>query len=86
MRVGEEVWDAGKIAGIVDPIAGALIAIGVTILVGAFLVLGINYISGGADKLAQSKQQAIGLVVSAIVIFGAVGIWKLCYRLLNGMF
>ena len=35
------------------------------------------------EEAAKLKQQLIGLVVSGVVIFGAVAIWKIVYTILN---
>ena len=39
--------------------------------------MGIKWITASPDKQGKLKQQLIGLVVSIIVIYGAVGIWTL---------
>ncbi len=39
--------------------------------------MAIQWITATPDKQAKLKIQLIGLVVSAVVIFGAVGIWNL---------
>lgn len=38
--------------------------------------MGIKYMVSPPDKQGALKQQAIGLVVAGIVIFGAYGIWS----------
>lgn len=59
--------------------------IGAGVLVGAMAYMGILYIISPPDKQAKLKQQLIGLVVSAVVIFGAYYIWKFIVELLESV-
>lgn len=54
-----------------------LVAVGIGVVLVSFSVLGIKWITASPDKKAQLKQQLVGLVVAAIVIFGAIGIWNI---------
>lgn len=54
-----------------------LVAIGVVTLLIVSLITAIKWITATPDKQAKLKQQLIGLVISAVVIFGAIGIWNL---------
>lgn len=54
-----------------------LVAIGVVTLLIVTAIMAIKWITATPDKKAKLQTQLIGLVVSAIVIFGAVGIWNL---------
>lgn len=67
-------------------IAKILTYIGVGILVAATAYMGIKYMMASPEQQGKLKQQLIGLVVSAIVIFGAYFIWSTIYDLLNGAF
>lgn len=67
------------------PMARILLSIGIIVLVGATMVMGIKYMFASPEEAAKLKQQLIGLVVSAIVIFGAVGIWTLAYNVLSSV-
>ena len=67
-------------------IAKILTYIGAGILVVATVYMGIKYMVAPPEKQAQLKEQLIGLVVSAVVIFGAYFIWSTLYDLLNGAF
>lgn len=59
--------------------------IGSGVLVGAMAYMGILYIISPPEKQAKLKQQLIGLVVSAVVIFGAYYIWKFIVELLENV-
>ena len=53
-----------------------LVYIGLVTLLIVTAVMAIKWITATPDKQAKLKQQFIGLVISIIVIFGAVGIWN----------
>ena len=60
-----------------------LVAIGIVTLLIVSAVMAIRWITATPDKQAKLKTQLIGLVVSAVVIFGAVGIWNLVWSILT---
>ena len=62
-----------------------LVAIGTAILVGVVLFMAIKWITAKPDQVATLKQQTIGIVVAAVVIFGAVGIWNLVYSIMTNV-
>lgn len=64
-------------AGMFVDIGSVLVAIGVVTLLIVSAVMAIKWITATPDKQAKLKQQLIGLVVAAVVIFGAIGIWSL---------
>lgn len=51
------------------------VALVVAIFVGAFL--GIKYMSAGVSEKVQVKETLFPYIVSCIVVFGSLGIWKL---------
>lgn len=57
-------------------IGQVLVAIGTATILIITAIMAIKWITATPDKQAKLKQQLIGLVVSIIVIFGAVGIWN----------
>lgn len=62
-----------------------LVGIGVAVLVGVVLVMAIKWITAKPDQMATLKQQTIGIVVAAVVIFGAVGIWTLVQNIMQSV-
>ncbi len=54
-----------------------LIAIGIVTIVIVTIIMAIKWLTATPDKQAKLKVQLIGLVLSIVVIFGAVGIWSL---------
>ena len=72
----EEFLEIGRIlAGIAE-----------IVLLGCIIVIGMKWATATPDKKAQLKQQLIGLVISAAVVFGAVGIWELSRNILSQAF
>ena len=67
-------------------IAQIMIFIGTGILVASASYMGIKYMMASPDQQAKLKQQLIGLLVSALVIYGSYFIWSTVYNLLNGAF
>lgn len=44
--------------------------------------MAIKYLTANAEQKGKLKQQLIGLVVSIIVIYGAVGIWTIIQNIM----
>lgn len=72
-----------QIAEIIKPISQILAGIGTITLIVVAIVMGIKYVSASPDEQAKLKTQLIGLVVAAIVIFGAYGIWSIVYNFMT---
>lgn len=69
--------DISKITSSFSEIGKFLTTIGAGVLVAVTTYMGIKYVTASPESQAKLKQQLIGVVVSAIVIFGAYGIWKI---------
>lgn len=74
-----------KLQNIVIPIAQMLVTIGDIVIVIALAVMAIKYMISNPENKAKLKTQLIGVVVSAIVIFGAQFIWTTVYEFLNAV-
>lgn len=59
------------------PIGQILVGFSVLVIIICAGVLAIKFLTGSPEQKGKLKQQAIGLAVAIIVIFGAVGIWAL---------
>ncbi len=57
------------------------VATGVAVIVGA--MLGIQYMTAGVDKKVEVKESLFPYIVSCIVVFGSLGIWKLVVTILG---
>lgn len=76
---------SGQTTNIFVPMAKILLGFGIIVLVGATIVMGIKYMFASPEEAAKLKQQLVGLVVSAVVIFAAAGIWSFVYTLLDNI-
>ncbi len=54
-----------------------LVSIGIAAILIVTAIIAAKWIVATPDQQAKLRQQLIGLIVSIIVIFGAVGIWNL---------
>lgn len=71
---------SGNVEGIEEkfiPIGQVLVTIASIVLLIVTLIMAIKYLTANAEQRGKLKQQLIGLVVSIVVIYGAVGIWTL---------
>lgn len=59
------------------PIGSILAGVGIVIFMVVLAIMAIKWIVAKPDDKAKLKQAFIGYVVSAIVFFGAIGIWRL---------
>ena len=62
-----------------------LTTIGAGILLIATAYMGIRYFIASPDEQARLKTQLVGLAVSAVVVFGAVSIWRLTVGIFMNM-
>lgn len=79
----------GYTSGITTPvqqIASALYGIGVTVLVIVTVILAIKYITCNPDEQARIKGQLIGLLISSVVLFGALPLWRMIGTALSTTF
>lgn len=77
---------ADKVASVLKPVANILLAIGSVLIVIMGVVMGIKYLSASPDQQGQLKKQLFGLFVSAVVLYGAYGIWQIVYLILKELF
>ena len=66
-------------------LAKILTTIGAGVLVIVITYMGIKYFISTPEEQAKLKGQLIGLVVSALVIFGATAIWKIAIGIFRNM-
>ena len=75
--------DTQPIADTIKPIAQAITSVGVGVILCATVIMGIKWVMASPDQQAKLKQQSIGLLVAAIVVFGAYTIWSMAYKIAN---
>lgn len=78
-----EIFNADNERSAVDQIYYVLLTVGIVLAVSVGLVLGIQFITSGAAGQAKVKEKLIPFAVGAFVVFGAFGIWRLVYNILN---
>lgn len=67
------------------PIGKILVAVATATVFIVMAIMGVRWITATPDQQATLKKQLIGLVVSIIVIYGAVGIWTLVRNIMENM-
>ncbi len=80
------LFDADNEKKGIDQLYFIMLTIGIVLAFFVGTVLGIQFITSGAAGQAKVKEKAIPFVLGALVVFGAFGIWRLVYNLLNGFF
>lgn len=80
-----KIDDLTNIGNEFTAIGNVLKYIGAGIIVGATAYMGILYMISAPEKQAKLKEQLIGLVVAAVVIFGGYYIWKIVVTALESM-
>jgi type IV secretory pathway VirB2 component (pilin) len=60
-----------------------LLAIGTTTAIVIGIVLGIQFMIGGAEEQAKVKESLIPYVVGCVIVFGAFGIWALVVNVMK---
>lgn len=56
---------------------------GIAVIVGA--ILGLQFMQAGIDKKVQVKESLVAYVISCIVLFGSLGIWKLVVTIIGSI-
>lgn len=67
------------------PIGRILVAVATATVFIVTAIMGVKWITATPDQQATLKKQLIGLVVSIVVIYGAVGIWSLVKAIMENM-
>lgn len=67
------------------PIGSILAGVGIVIFMVVLAIMAIKWIVAKPDDKAKLKQAFIGYVVSAIVFFGAIGIWRLVIGIMGNV-
>ena len=57
------------------------IATGVAVIVGA--IMAVKFMTAGVDKRVEVKESLFPYLISCIVVFGSMGIWKLVVTILS---
>ena len=77
--------DTGEIVTEFSDLAKILTSVGAGILAIVITYMGIKYFMSSPEEQAKLKGQLIGVVVSGVVIFGAVSIWSIAINIFKNM-
>ena len=77
--------DVNKIASIMKPMASLLLGIGTVVLVVVTALMGVKYMAANPETRAKLKGQLVVIAISAIVLFGAYGIWSIAYKIMSDL-
>lgn len=80
-----EILSQQTLEKIFIPIGQVLVTIAGIVLVIVTLIMAIKYLTANAEQRGKLKQQLVGLVVSTVVIYGAVGIWSIIKNLMESL-
>lgn len=78
-----EIFDSGNERSAIDQLYYLMLSIGVVLAVVVGIILGIQFITSGAAGQAKVKEKLIPFALGALIVFGAFGIWRLVYNVLN---
>ena len=60
-----------------------IVATGIAVIVGA--ILGIQFMTAGVNKKVEVKESLFPYLISCIIVFGSLGIWKLVVTILKNV-
>lgn len=83
-KKNQGITDLTEIGNNFSDIGKVLVYIGAGVLVGGLAYIGIMYMVSSPEKQGKLKQQLIGILVAAVVIFGAYSIWSILITILAG--
>lgn len=72
-----------KIEEMSDMIYNILLILGIVIAVIVGMIIGIKFMTGGAEEKAKVKELLIPYIAGCVVIFGAFTIWKIVVTILQ---
>lgn len=75
--------DTGKLKPLSDKIYNLLLAIAVVVAIIAGAILGIQFMTAGINRKVEVQRALFPYLISCVVVFGSLGIWKLVVALLK---
>lgn len=69
-----------------EGLAGLLMGLGIFVVAIVGVILGIRLMFTQAEQKAKAKEALMIYLIGSVIIFGAVGIWKLLVTILDGDF
>ena len=84
-ELGKNILPSSDLQKTFVPIGQVLVAVATIVVLVVTIIMGIKYITANPEEKGKLKQQLIGLVVSIVVIYGAVGIWNLVQNIMKSL-
>lgn len=84
-ELGKNILPSSDLQKAFVPIGQVLVAVATIVVLVVTIIMGIKYITANPEEKGKLKQQLIGLVVSIVVIYGAVGIWNLVQNIMKSL-
>lgn len=75
--------DTGKIKTLSDKIYNLLLAVAIVVAVIVGAILGIQFMTAGIDRKVEVQRALFPYLISCVVVFGSLGIWKLVVTILK---
>ena len=72
-----------KITNVMGAVINMMSTIGAGIAIIMLIVIGIQYVSKGAEGKAEAKKDLTGYIIGAVILFGVSGILKLLQMFIN---
>lgn len=75
-----------KVSSLMGAIINIMSTIGAGVAIIMLIVIGIQYVSKGAEGKAEAKKDLTGYVVGAVILFGVSGILKILQMFIDANF
>lgn len=78
-----QTMDTTEINKVSSDLYNLLLAVATVVAVIVGAILGIKFMTAGIDEKVQVKESLFPYLISSIVVFGSLGIWKLVVKIMS---
>ena len=78
-----QTMDTTEINKVSSDLYNLLLAVATVVAVIVGAILGIKFMTAGIDENVQVKESLFPYLISCIVVFGSLGIWKLVVKIMS---
>ncbi len=78
-----QTMDTNQIKQVSSDLYNLLLAVATVVAVVVGAILGIKFMTAGIDQKVQVKESLFPYLISCIVVFGSLGIWKLVVKIMS---
>ena len=75
--------DSDKVKSTSENLYNILLSIATIVAVFVGALLGIKYMTAGIDKKVEVKQSLFPYLISVVIVFGSLGIWKIVVTIMQ---